>query len=136
MESRIENISIKLRKPLTDEAGKGVLSDLSVLEEVKTAEVLAQSIHIKYEFPRVCFAQIWSLLNKRIETDKLSRMQRWRLRLIAYMQENEQAHLLKPAHWHLFVRDVHVHHYVLRQAASANKQKQLWRKHQKTSVSK
>ncbi len=135
MESRIENRSIKLRKPLTDSAGKALLSDLNALEGVRMAQVAAQTIEIEYDFPLLCFSEIWSLLNSRLETNHLGRMQKWRLSLLAYMQENEKDHMLKPAHWHLFVRDIHVHHSALRQAASANRKKQLWRKHQKTSVS-
>ena len=135
MENRRESRTIKLRKSLTDSAEKALLSDVLTLEGVKSAEINDLQIDISYDFPLICFSEIWTVLNSRLETSSLGQMQRWRLSLIAYMQENEKQHLFKPAHWHLFVRDIHVHHHTLRQTVHNNNHKHLWRKQQQTPPS-
>ncbi|NKB36213.1 MAG: hypothetical protein GKR93_03465 [Gammaproteobacteria bacterium] len=132
MEKRIEKKVIKLREPLTESTEKALLSELLALEGVSAAELADQRIKIRYDFPQICFAEIWSLLNSYLDKNKLGLIQRGCLNLVAYMQENEKEHLFNPAHWQFFVRDIHVHHHALRQATNANNQKHLWRKHQLT----
>jgi len=116
--------------PLADEVLASLREDLLALEGVTRLERDGPRLRVDYRFPACSFARIWHLVRGAATGRRIGSLARLRCATAAFAEENERDHLLNPAHWYRYVRDLYARCGLAGSPAGAGEHRQPWRRHQ------
>ena len=132
MQEQYRHLRIKLAVALDTGVAEQLNAALLALEGVEQLSIADATLDIEYAFPRTCIAEVTAGLAGFSREAGLKLPVGWRLRLRAFMEENERAHIQGAGDWYSYSRDIYLHYHALEEARQPNPHQQLWRRHQQT----
>ncbi|MGK0296999.1 MAG: hypothetical protein ACI9XC_000599 [Gammaproteobacteria bacterium] len=98
-----------------------VISDADFILNFKIND---RTLCVEYTFPALSFGNIWELISDIIPATRFSFLFKWKYKLFAMLETNEQDHLLEHYGWDKFITDIYVTHQHIA-SQDSNKHK-LW----------
>jgi len=89
---------------------QAIIDELNNIDAVTSVELDGSALTIDYNFPEIVFGTIWQIINRQMDTDASGMFTRFRYALIAWMEDNERAHLCAHSGWNRYIQDIYVGH--------------------------
>ena len=124
---------INLKNDLTDEEMRTLQTTIASLQGLLGLTVQSRHIEVEYEFPKLCFSEIWEVIRESINSSNIGLFYTLRLCLLSFVEQNEREHLLYPHNWDTYVEDIYVYYYDYAQTGGDNVRKKMWRRYKAKS---
>lgn len=108
----VENRTFRIKLPgtLTVDERQALQACLSDNPDVVGFTLDETRLMITYQFPRTTRGILWQQIRERVEAYRTGSLGNLVYGLSAYMEANEQKHLLRHTGWQRYVQDVYIRH--------------------------
>lgn len=106
-----------------------VIRDLLAVDGVEAADFQGAEIRIHYRFPEVALDSLLGVFEGYQDRLRLRPLQRVRLRILAYMEENERVAAASACGWRRYLEDIYSRYFNTGMPEQGDVRKQTWRKY-------